>query len=257
MNRLKNCFLNKKNQVLSIFFTAGFPNLEDTLPIIQYLSNAGVDIIEIGFPFSDPLADGPIIQNSNQIAIKNGMNLKLLFQQLKNVREYTQIPLILMGYLNPILQFGIKEFFENCSNIGIDGLILPDMPLEYYQNHFKNYFESYNIANIFLITPQTSSERIHLLDKITNGFLYVVSSNTVTGGNSMLENQITYFQRIQSYNLQNPTLIGFGIHNKKTFDFACQFSHGAIIGSAFIQFLKNSNGVNQNNIREFVQSIKI
>ncbi len=255
MNRIDMNFQQNKNNLLSIYFTAGFPNLNDTLSIIKHLDEAGVDIVEIGFPFSDPLADGPVIQQSSGQAIQNGMTLSVLFEQLKEVRQHTQLPLILMGYLNPILQFGEKEFFTKCRETGIDGVIIPDMPLDYFEHKLKTMVEENNIANILLITPETSTERIHQIDNLSKGFVYMVSSNSITGGNKTMDLQTDYFNRIKGMNLKNPTIIGFGIKDKETYENACKYSNGAIIGTAFIQHLKQY-GIAKESIQTFIKNIR-
>lgn len=253
MNRI-NKVLNNKSDILSIYFTAGFPNLSDTTTIIKNLDNCGVDIIEIGLPFSDPLADGPTIQNSSNIALSNGMTTKKLFEQLKGLRKETDIPLIIMGYFNPIMQYGIESFCKDCELAGIDGLIIPDLPAEIYSNDYKTIFEKYNLLNMFLITPQTSDERIKFIDKISSGFIYMVSSFSITGAvNSFQKEQKEYFERINKMNLKSPLLIGFGISNKQTYTDAVKYSRGAIIGSAFIKHLKEK-GVNK--ISDFIKKIR-
>ncbi|MFQ3579775.1 MAG: tryptophan synthase subunit alpha, partial [Bacteroidales bacterium] len=235
MNRINKLFENKKNNILAIYFTAGFPKLNLTVEIINELASSGVDLIEIGIPFSDPIADGPVIQNSSTVALKNGMTLELLFSQLETIRQDTQVPLLFMGYLNPILQYGVEEFCKKCSEIGIDGIIVPDLPMYEYQEIYKPLFEKYNIINIFLITPQTSSERIKMIDKESKGFIYMVSDSATTGGKkSFTPQQINYFETIKKMNLKSPLLLGFGISNKETFDNACKYTNGAIIGSSFI-----------------------
>ena len=250
MNRI-NKVLNNKSDILSIYFTAGFPNLSDTTTIIKNLDNCGVDIIEIGLPFSDPLADGPTIQNSSNIALSNGMTTKKLFEQLKGLRKETDIPLIIMGYFNPIMQYGIESFCKDCELAGIDGLIIPDLPAEIYSNDYKTIFEKYNLLNMFLITPQTSDERIKFIDKISSGFIYMVSSFSITGAvNSFKKEQKEYFDRINKMDLKSSLLIGFGISNKETFKDAINHSQGAIIGSAFIKFI-SENGVNK--ISDFIR----
>jgi tryptophan synthase alpha chain len=255
MNRIETLFKTKQNGILSIYFTAGFPNINDTVSIINHLDEAGVDLIEIGFPFSDPLADGPVIQQSSGKAIENGMTLHLLFNQLKDIRQQTQIPLVLMGYMNPVLQFGEENFFKKCNDVGIDGVILPDMPLDYFESNLKSVVEEIKIANILLITPETSEERIKYIDKLSKGFVYMVSSNSITGGNKTLDLQTDYFQRIKSMNLNNPTLIGFGIRNHETYKNACNFSNGAIIGTAFIQHI-SEHGTDKNSIQSFIKNIR-
>ena len=253
MNRINKVFENKK-EILSIYFTAGFPNLSDTSSIIENLDKSGVDMIEIGLPFSDPLADGPTIQQSSSTALKNGMTTKKLFSQLKDLRKLTNIPIIIMGYFNPIMQYGVESFCKDCESIGIDGLIVPDLPVDIYYNNYKKTFEKYNLLNMFLITPQTSIERVKFIDKISNGFIYMVSSFSITGAvNSFQKEQKEYFERINNMNLKSPLLIGFGISNRETYKDAIKFSQGAIIGSAFIKHLEKK-GVNK--ITDFIKKIR-
>jgi tryptophan synthase alpha chain len=253
MNRI-NQKLQDTNTVLSIYFSAGYPNLNDTVQIIQELENNGVDMIEIGLPFSDPLADGPTIQASSTQALYNGMTTQILFEQLANIRKTVSIPLIIMGYFNPMLQYGMENFCKKCAEIGIDGLIIPDLPVDVYANEFKAIFKQYGLINVFLITPQTSEERIRFIDSVSDGFIYMVSSASVTGSQSGFGNtQENYFKRIADMNLRNPQIIGFGINNAETFNQATQFAKGAIIGSAFISNL-TENGVE--SIGNFVKGIR-
>ena len=252
MNRIEQQ-LSASKKILSIYFTAGFPTLNDTRALIENLVENKVDIIEIGLPFSDPLADGPTIQASSTQALKNGMTTALLFEQLRDIRSTVNIPLIIMGYFNPILQYGIENFLQQCEDTGIDGLIIPDLPLEIYLTEYKDLFENHGIAMIFLITPQTTEKRIRLIDANSNTFIYMVSSAGVTGSkDSFDENQLGYFQRIAAMNLKNPQIIGFGISNKTTFEQATQHQKGAIIGSSFIQHLSH-NGVTA--VEKFIQNI--
>ena len=252
MNRI-NKKLQEDKKLLSIYFTAGYPNLNDTVTIIQDLEKSGVDMIEIGLPFSDPLADGPTIQSSSTQALKNGMTTDVLFSQLKDIRKSVNIPLIIMGYFNPMLQYGVEAFCKKCAEIGIDGLIIPDLPVDVYNEQYKATFEKYGLINVFLITPQTNVERINFIDSISNGFIYMVSSASVTGSNSGFgDEQTKYFKRIAEMNLKNPQIIGFGISNNETFTQATTHAKGAIIGSAFIKYL-TKNGVN--TITNFVSSI--
>lgn len=252
MNRI-NQKLNETKKLLSLYFTAGFPNLNDTVNIIEELEKNGVDFIEIGLPFSDPLADGPTIQASSTQALENGMTTKLLFEQLKDIRKTVQIPLIIMGYFNPILQFGVEAFCQKCSEIGIDGLIIPDLPIDIYVENYQSTFEKYGIINVFLITPQTSEERIQYIDSISNGFIYMVSSSSVTGNQRGFgEDQQQYFKRIADMNLKNPQIVGFGINDKQAFNEATQYAKGAIIGSAFI---KNLSEVGISEIKTFLERI--
>lgn len=253
MNRI-NKKLQEDKKLLSIYFTAGFPNLNDTVTIIQNLENSGVDMIEIGLPFSDPLADGPTIQASSTQALKNGMTTEVLFDQLKDIRNTVTIPLIIMGYFNPILQYGVEAFCKKCQETGIDGLIIPDLPVDVYNDNYKAIFEAYGLINIFLITPQTSEERIHFIDSISKGFIYMVSSASVTGSQSGFgDEQTHYFKRIANMQLNNPQIVGFGINNHDTFTQATTYTKGAIIGSAFIKDL-STNGIK--NIASFIRNIK-
>lgn len=238
--------LKAPKKLLSIYFTAGYPKLDDTVGIIQSLENSGVDMIEIGLPFSDPLADGPTIQDSSTAALKNGMSSELLFNQLKNIRETVRIPLIVMGYFNPILQFGVEAFCQKCQEVGIDGLIVPDLPADVYNDSYKEIFQKHALINIFLITPQTSDERIRFIDGISEGFIYMVSSASVTGSQTGFgTEQEAYFKRIHAMQLNNPQIVGFGIKDKETFNQATLYAKGAIIGSAFIKMLtkKGTNGI--------------
>jgi len=254
-NRINNLFETKKDNILSVYFTAGFPNLNDTVEIIQQLEKNGVDLIEIGIPFSDPTADGPTIQRSSEIALTNGMSLDLLFEQLKNIRETVKIPLILMGYVNPVYQFGIERFCAKCAEIGIDGTILPDLPLDEFESEYKPIFTQNNLHNILLITPQTSESRIKQIDEASSGFIYMVSSSSTTGaGKKVGDFQLDYFERIQNMNLKNPRLIGFGISDNLTFSNACKFANGAIIGSAFVKSFKPEIKLNE-SISQFVKNI--
>jgi len=253
MNKI-NQKLNEDKKLLSIYFTAGYPNLNDTVTIIENLEKSGVDMIEIGLPFSDPLADGPTIQASSTEALKNGMTTEVLFKQLKDVRKTVSIPLIIMGYFNPMLQYGVEAFCKKCQEIGIDGLIIPDLPVDVYNEQYKSTFEKYGLINVFLITPQTSKERIKFIDSISNGFIYMVSSASVTGSSKGFgDTQTNYFKRIADMQLNNPQIVGFGINNNDTFTQATTYAKGAIIGSAFIKHLSN-NGVNK--IENFISSVR-
>lgn len=239
MNRIDNLFQRKRNRVLSVYMTAGYPELHDTVKIISALDKAGVDLIEIGMPFSDPLADGEVIQQSSHQALDNGMSIKMLFAQLQDIRQKTSIPLVLMGYLNPVLSFGFKKFLDSAKKAGIDGLIIPDLPLEIYIEEFKQMVEESGIKFIMLITPQTDDKRIEEIVTHSSGFLYVVADSSTTGTRDRIsESQKTYFNRIKSMKLALPGLIGFGISNYETFDLASEYANGAIIGSAFIKSLK-------------------
>ncbi len=253
MNRI-NKKLQEDKKLLSIYFTAGYPEINDTVSIIQDLEKNGVDMIEIGLPFSDPLADGPTIQESSTQALKNGMTTEKLFQQLKDIRKTVKIPLIIMGYFNPMLQYGVEEFCKECEEIGIDGLIIPDLPVDVYSEKYQATLEKHNLINVFLITPQTSEERIGFIDSVSNGFIYMVSSASVTGATiGFSEDTKGYFKRIDGMQLKNPQIVGFGISDKESFKEATQYANGAIIGSAFIKHL-NKNGTK--TISEFVKTIR-
>ncbi|HOJ66439.1 MAG TPA: tryptophan synthase subunit alpha [Paludibacteraceae bacterium] len=243
MNRIQQLFTQKKENILSVYFTAGFPKPNDTVPILESLQKYSVDMAEIGIPFSDPLADGPVIQNSSQIALKNGMNLKKLFSQLANIRASVHIPLVMMGYLNPIMQFGFENFCSECKKVGVDGMIIPDLPMDVYLTEYREIVEKNGLDFIFLITPETSEERIRQIDEHTHGFIYMVSSAGVTGTQNSFDHHIDYFNRINSMHLKNPRLIGFGISNKLTRETASRYSSGVIIGSAFIKALQESSDV--------------
>ncbi len=252
MNRINQLFNNKQKDILSIYFTAGFPQLNDTCDVIRELQANGIDLIEIGIPFSDPMADGPTIQDSGTIALRNGMTLKLLFDQLKDIRKDVAIPLIMMGYLNPVMQYGFENFCKQCAETGIDGVIIPDLPFNDYINDYKPVADKYDIKVIMLITPETSDERIRLIDNHTDGFIYMVSSASTTGAQKSFDDKKQdYFRRINAMGLKNPRLIGFGISNKATLEAAQQNASGAIIGSKFITLLKESA-----NVKEAVKALK-
>jgi tryptophan synthase alpha chain len=241
MNRIKQLFERKKKNILSIYFTAGYPKLEDTAEIITELEKNGVDLIEVGIPFSDPMADGPTIQESGTQALKNGMTLKILFEQLKDIRNKADLPLIMMGYLNPIMQYGFENFCKKCRETGLDGAIIPDLPFSDYIQEYKPVADQYGIKISMLITPETSEERIRMIDEHTDGFIYMVSSASTTGAQkSFDEKKLEYFRKINSMDLRNPRLIGFGISNKATLKAAQENANGAIVGSKFITLLKDS-----------------
>lgn len=252
MNRIKQLFDQKKKDILSIYFTAGYPQLNDTCGIISQLEDNGIDLIEIGIPFSDPMADGPTIQASGTIALRNGMTLRILFDQLADIRKKVSIPLIMMGYLNPIMQYGFENFCKKCNEVGIDGAIIPDLPFDDYLKEYKPIAEKYDIKIVMLITLETSDERIRLIDDHTDGFIYMVSSASTTGAQSSFDDgKQAYFKKINSMGLKNPRLIGFGISNKATLDAAQANANGAIIGSKFITLLKDSK-----DIKEAVKNLK-
>ena len=254
MNRLKELFDTKKN-ILSIYYTAGYPSLGDTVAIAEALQESGADLLEIGFPYSDPVADGPVIQASSKQALDNGMDLKLLFEQLKELRSKVSIPVLLMGYVNPMLQFGVENFCKACAEVGVDGCIVPDLPMTEYEELYAPVFKEYGLSNIFLITPQTSPERIQKIDALSNGFIYLLSSSATTGQNLQVSDTTSaYFSRIADLKLKNPTMIGFGISSRETFDKACAYANGAIIGSAFVKSL-DANDV-KGSVKRFMQDFK-
>ncbi|WP_422006118.1 tryptophan synthase subunit alpha [Roseivirga pacifica] len=255
MNRIEKLFETKPERVLNVYFTAGYPRLDDTLGIMQSLEKSGADLIEVGIPFSDPVADGPTIQESNGVALANGMTVKLLFEQLAELRNSVSIPVVLMGYINPIVQYGVEAFCKKCQEVGVDGLILPDLPMFEYLETYKPMFDAHGLLNIFLITPQTSEARIREIDNNSKGFIYMVSSASTTGAKTGIStDQEAYFARVKAMSLKNPTLIGFGISNKETFDKACANANGAIIGSAFIKAIAQEGDLD-NNINEFVNGV--
>ncbi|MDR1381716.1 MAG: tryptophan synthase subunit alpha [Tannerella sp.] len=237
-NRIKTLFETKKKDILSIYFCAGYPEAGNTADVIRTLEKNGVDMLEIGIPFSDPMADGPVIQEASTQALRNGMSLRRLFAQLENIRDDVKIPLLLMGYLNPVMQYGFERFCRSCSDCGIDGCIIPDLPFDDYLNDFKPLAEKYNLKVIMLITPETSEERIRLIDRHTDSFIYMVSSASTTGAQQSFDEQKqAYFRRINAMSLHNPRMVGFGISNLKTFRAACDNASGAIIGSRFVTLI--------------------
>lgn len=255
-NRIDRLFKSKTQKVLSVFYTAGFPALGDTVSIARHLEEAGADLIEIGIPFSDPVADGPTIQASSKTAIDNGMTVKRLLEQVREIRKDVTLPIVLMGYLNPVLQYGVERFFREAAASGVDGLILPDLPLEEFHSEYKDLAQSLNLNVIFLVSPTTPEDRIRMIDELSSGFVYAVSSSGTTGARSdFSSDQEQYFQRLKSLNLKNPVLIGFGIADLYTFSKACEFASGAIVGSAFINLLKQSNNFEADILR-FVKNLK-
>ena len=256
MNRIDLMFKRKKGNILSVYFTAGYPNLEDTTGIIEALQENEVDMVEIGIPFSDPIADGEILQISNQKALKNGMTLQLLFKQLTDIREKIHIPLIMMGYLNPVLRFGVERFCEKAVDTGIDGLIIPDLPMDVYKREFKDFLQKFGIFMIFLITPETNEERIRIIDREGDGFIYMVSASSTTGSKSIIgKDQIEYFKRIRDMGLRLNALVGFGISTYEAFSSACRYSGGAIVGSAFVKELSGNDDL-KNIVKDFISRVK-
>jgi tryptophan synthase alpha chain len=258
MNRIHALFERKHAHVLSVYCTAGFPHLGDTVPVLQALERSGADIIEIGIPFSDPVADGPTIQASSQQALHNGMTLELLFEQLRDVRQSVTVPLVLMGYINPILQYGVAKFCQACAVVGVDGVIVPDLPLEAYEEQYQRAFAEYGILNILLVTPQTSDERVRLIDAASKGFLYAVSSAGTTGKTLTIDTErVQYFARLKELHLINPVMIGFGISDKVSFDAACEYANGAIVGTAFIKAIAQSTGTDlEADVERFVRGFR-
>ena len=254
MSRITDLFSRKNRRVLNVYCTAGYPQLNSTLEVMKALQDNGADMIELGMPYSDPLADGPVIQASSMKALENGMTIAVLFEQLKSLRSAIRLPVLLMGYMNPVLQYGFERFCIDANDVGIDGVILPDLPLHEYETEYKVIFQKYNLDFIFLITPETSEERIRRIDDASNGFIYAVSSSSITGKDKNLEAQEGYFQRLIKMNLKNKVMIGFGIKDYKTFSEACKHASGAIIGTAFIRAIENSVDI-EADIQKFLNSI--
>jgi tryptophan synthase alpha chain len=255
MNRIQSLFQRKEQGILSFYCTAGYPALKDTVSVILELETSGADMIEIGMPFSDPLADGPVIQQSSHTALINGMSIPELFLQLKDIRQKTEIPLLLMGYLNPVMQYGIKSFCRDASACGIDGLIIPDLPLLVYEEEWKSTIEEYQLNMIFLITPHTTPERIREIDRLSRGFIYMVTAAATTGSGLAFDDSLAdYFMAVHNMKLNNPLIAGFGISNKADFEQVCNYTNGAIIGSGLIRVLENCKGSFTKPVRDFVQS---
>jgi tryptophan synthase alpha chain len=260
-NRLDQLFSIKKKNILSIFCTAGYPQLSNTIEVMKALQDNGADMIEVGMPYSDPLADGPVIQESSHVALANGMTIAVLFEQLKHLRDEIRVPVLLMGYMNPVLQYGFERFCSDASSVGIDGIILPDLPMHEFEKDYKVIVEQNHLHFIFLVTPETGEERIRKIDELSSGFIYAVSSSSTTGhAQEILENkangvQQSYFKRLHDMNLNNPFLVGFGVKDAQTFDAACKYSRGAIIGSAYIRALGAGEDFRQTT-KEFLNSIR-
>ncbi len=255
MNRLNKLFDSKKDNLLSIYFTAGYPELNTTVAIAEALEKAGVDFLEIGFPYSDPVADGPTIQHSSQKSLENGMNLNLLFEELKDLRKSVSIPIMLMGYFNPVVQYGVERFCKKAAEVGVDGIIVPDLPMYEYEKLYSSYFIDNGLSNIFMVTPQTSEERIRKIDELSNSFIYLLSASSITGKSLQLSNAIEdYYKRIKAMHLKNPEIIGFGITDNTAFKKACEYARGAIVGSAFVKLLGDENYLEK--IEGFVRSIR-
>lgn len=241
MSSIKKLFQKKQNRVLNVYCTAGYPQLNSTLKVMKTLQDYGADIIELGMPYSDPLADGVVIQASSAKALQNGMTISKLFEQLTDFRKEIHVPAVLMGYLNPLLQYGFEKFCAEASEVGIDGLIIPDIPMHEYETEYKQVIQKYNLDFIFLVTPETSEERIKKLDALSSGFLYAVSSSSITGSDKDFSAVETYLQRLKTMKLKNPILVGFGVKDRPTFEMACTYANGAIIGSAYIKAIENGN----------------
>ena len=255
MSRIEKLFAAKKERVLNVYCTAGFPQADSTLGVMKALQESGADLIELGMPYSDPLADGPVIQASSGKALASGMTLTKLFEQLENFRLEIKVPVVLMGYLNPLLQFGFEKFCEEAARVGVDGLIIPDIPMHEYEQEYKAIVEANGLDFIFLVTPETSEERIRQLDALSSGFLYAVSSSSITGSDKNFSEVETYLQRLQHMKLKNPVLVGFGIKDKQTFDAACTFANGAIIGSAYIKAIEDAGDIGAAT-KQFIESVK-
>lgn len=255
MNRLQQLFEKKGDNLLSIYYTAGYPELNTTVDIAEALEKAGVDFLEIGFPYSDPVADGPTIQHSSEKALENGMTLHLLFEQLKDIRNRVSIPILLMGYFNPIIQFGIEKFCKTAAELGVDGVIVPDLPIYEYETLYSKYFVDNNLSNIFMVTPQTAESRIAKIDSLSESFIYLLSSSSITGGSLNVSTNIEdYYKRIKSMELKSPAIIGFGISSSDNFNKACEYANGAIVGSAFVKLLGQEDYLNK--IPEFIKLIR-
>jgi tryptophan synthase alpha chain len=254
MSRIEELFKRKNKHILNVYCTAGYPYLDSTAEVMNALEANGADLIELGMPYSDPLADGPVIQHSSTVAITNGMTIEILFEQLKDFRKQVAVPVILMGYMNPIIQYGLEKFCASAAAVGIDGIILPDLPMYEFETEYKELFQQHGLNFIFLITPETSEQRIRKIDSLSSGFIYAVSSSSTTGSNKAIESQQAYFKKLHDMKLSNPILVGFGIKDKLTFNAACEYTNGAIIGSAYIKALENTSNVGQST-KEFLNNV--
>jgi tryptophan synthase alpha chain len=254
MNRITELFQRKSNKILNVYCTAGYPYADSTLQVMKALQDNGADLIELGMPYSDPLADGPVIQHSGGIALANGMTIEKLFGQLQDFRKEIYVPVILMGYMNPVLQYGFEKFCQHAAALPIDGLILPDLPEHEFETEYGAIIQRYGLNFIFLVTPETSEQRVKKLDALSRGFLYAVSSSSTTGSDKNMGDVNAYLQRLKTYHLKNPVLVGFGIKDKKTFDAACEHANGAIIGSAYIKALESTDNIEQST-KQFLDGI--
>ena len=255
MNRIETLFQAKQQNILNVYCTAGFPQLNSTLEVMGALQQSGADMIELGMPYSDPLADGPVIQQSNGVALHNGMTIQTLFDQLRGFRHKIYLPVLLMGYMNPVLQYGFERFCQQAADVAVDGIILPDLPMYEYETEYGAHMRKYGLSFVFLVTPETSEERIRKIDEMSSGFIYAVSSSSTTGKNIDMTHQQAYFQRLQSMKLRNPVLVGFGIKDRETFAGACRYASGAIIGSAYIRALQQSGGEIPEATKAFLEEI--
>ncbi|MBC7887600.1 MAG: tryptophan synthase subunit alpha [Ferruginibacter sp.] len=254
MNRIDQLFKQKHHNVLNVYCTAGYPHLNSLHEVLASLQAHGADIVEIGIPYSDPIADGPVIQQSNMVALENGMSIPVLFEQLENIRNDIHLPIILMGYMNPVLQFGMEKFCAAAEKSGVDGIILPDLPMYEFETEYQPFFEKHRLRFIFLVTPETSETRTREIDGLSSGFLYAVSSSSTTGKNKAIEDQVAYFKKLQDMKLKNPVLVGFGIKDRLTFNSAAEYTNGAIIGSAYIKALGDTTGIDLST-KEFLNGI--
>lgn len=254
MSRIKELFARKNRNVVNVYCTAGFPQLDSTLEVMSSLQDSGADLIELGMPYSDPLADGPVIQASSAVALANGMTMTRLFEQLKDMRQHIRVPVVLMGYLNPVLQYGWERFCADASAVGIDGLIIPDIPMFEFEAEYADAVRKHGLDFVFLVTPETSEDRVRMLDSLSSGFLYAVSSSSITGSDKDFSAVETYLHRLQGMNLKNPVLVGFGVKDKATFQTAVKYANGAIIGSAYIKALQSGNSIDEST-RRFLTTI--